>query len=105
MLEVEDIRNLGPVVHVRIDRVPATGCQGLRFTTSLEHIAITEKMLRKSQIRLLRENEEIPETYLGAYRDWQKQKKHRVLKDQTIDDVIRTSPQPGAICDVLPATT
>lgn len=105
VLKVEDLHKIGRVVHVRVDRVPVPACQGLRLTTSIDHIALSEKMMRKSALRLVQENAPLPDAYFDVYREWEKLKKPYVRKDQTVWDVIRTTPQIGPICGFLPAET
>lgn len=103
VLKVDDLHRVGRVVHVRIDKVPVPACQGLHLTSAIDHVALTEKMMRKSSLRLLNEKAELPDAYFDAYREWQKQKKPYVRKDQTVWDVIRTTPPMAPICNFLPA--
>ena len=102
VLKVDEVHKFGRVVHVRIDNVPATSCQGIVLTTSIEHLALTEKMMRKSSLRLVRDDAELPDAYFSAYQEWQKQKKPDVQKNRTVEDVISRTPQIGAICNFLP---
>lgn len=103
VLKVEGLRKVGRVIHVRIDKVPVQACQGLRLTSTIDHVALTEKMMQKSALRLVYDNAELPDAYFHAYREWQKQKKPYVRKDQTVWDVIRTTPLMAPICNFLPA--
>lgn len=86
LLKVEDLHKIGRVVHVRVDKV-SEGCQGIHLTTSIDHIVLTEKMMRKSPATLLQEKTDLPDSCFDAYRVWQKQKKVYVREDQTVWDV------------------
>jgi hypothetical protein len=105
VLKVDDLPKIGRIVHVRVDKVPAPGCRGIHLTTSIDHIALTEKMMRKSPVTLLEAKTDLPDSYFDAYREWRKLKKPYVRKDRTVWDVIRTTLQMGAICNFLPAET
>jgi hypothetical protein len=49
------------LIHIRIDGIPLPSCGGLRLTTSIEHLAVTEKALRKSTTQLLKDNVPLPD--------------------------------------------
>jgi hypothetical protein len=103
VLKVEDLPKIGRVIHVRVDNIPVPGCAGIHLTNSIDHIALTEKMMRKSVNDLLRENADLPDSYFEGYREWQKQKKPRIVKDMTITDVVRRNADLPLICNFLPA--
>ncbi len=105
VLKVEDLPRIGRVIHVRVDNIPVPGCAGIHLTNSIDHIALTEKMMRKSVHDLLRENADLPDSYFEGYREWQKQKKPQIVKDITIADVVRRNADLPLICNFLPAKT
>jgi hypothetical protein len=105
VLKVEDLPKVGRVIHVRVDNIAVPGCAGVRLTHSIDHIALTEKMMRKSVNDLLRENTDLPESYFDGYREWQKQKKPQIVKDMTIADVVKRNGDLPLICNFLPAKT
>jgi hypothetical protein len=72
ILKVEPEGKAGNLIHVRIENLPLPSCRPFHLTTVVEHLAVTEKMLRKSTIVLLSENVALPESYLDAYREWTK---------------------------------
>ena len=71
ILKVEELPKLGKVVHVRVDKVPDGSCGSVQLTKSIEHLALTEKMLRKSALDLVNENTDLPDSYLDGYREWE----------------------------------
>ena len=78
----------------------------VRLTKSIEHLALTEKMLRKSALDLVNENTALPDSYLDGYREWEKQKKHEVLKVPIQEAILSVSTLPGPmICNLLPTRT
>jgi hypothetical protein len=103
VLKVEDLPKIGRVIHVRVDSIPVPGCAGIRLTNSIDHIALTEKMMRKSVNDLLRENTDLPDSYFEAYREWQKQKKPQIVKDMTIAEVVRRNADLALMCNFVPA--
>ena len=105
VLKVDDPPKFGRVIHVRVDNVPVPACAGLHLTRTIEHVALTEKMMRMSSGSLVRENADLPDSYFEGYRLWQKQKKPEVLKSQTMTDVIRRTADLPLICNFLPAET
>jgi len=106
ILKVEELSKLGKVVHVRVDKVPDGSCGSVQFTKSIEHLALTEKMMRKSALDLVNENTDLPDSYLDAYREWEKQKKHVVLKLPIQEAILSVSTFPGPmICNLLPTRT
>src|SRR5258708_888931 len=105
VLKVEDLPKIGRVIHVRVDDIPVPGCAGIHLTNSIDHIAVTEKMMRKSVHDLLRLDTDLPDSYFEGYREWQKQKKPQIMKDKTISDVIRMKADAPLICNFLPSKT
>ena len=105
VLKVDDLPKIGRVIHVRIDNVPVQACAGIHLTRTIEHIALTEKMMRKSSGDLAKDNAELPDSYLDGYRQWQEHKKPEVLKSQTVADVIRRTNDLPLIRNFLPAKT
>lgn len=106
ILKVEELPKLGKVVHLRVDKVPDGSCGSVQLTKSIEHLALTEKMVRKSALALVNENTDLPDSYLDAYREWEKQKKHEVLKVPIQEAILSVSTLPGPmICNLLPSRT
>jgi hypothetical protein len=106
ILKVEDLPKLGKVVHIRVDDIPNGGCGSDHLlTSSIEHLAVTEKMVRKSVIDLANEKADLPDSYLDAYREWANQKKHEVLKKPLRYAILSiTSTGPPMICNFLPVS-
>jgi hypothetical protein len=106
IVAIDDIRKVGPVVHVRIDNIPWQSCGGVRLTRTIEHVAVAEKMLKDSGLALSKENVLLPRSSIEAYERWQSQKKHEVAKIP-LPIVIRTQgyvPLP-MICNFAPNQT
>ncbi len=80
VLAIEDVHRVGKVVHVRIDQIPYQSCGDIHLTRAIEHIAFTEKMMRKSGLVLSADNIDLPESSIDAYRKWEEQKKHEIFK-------------------------
>jgi hypothetical protein len=45
ILAVEDVHRVGNVVYVRIDKIPLQSCGDIHLTRTIEHLALTEKMM------------------------------------------------------------
>jgi len=105
VLKVEDLPKSGRVIHVRVDDIPVRACAGIHLTKAIDHIAITERMMRQSVRDLLRERTDLPDSYFDSYREWEKQKKPRIVKDATIEDLIRRDVDLPLICNLLPDKT
>jgi len=105
VLKVDDAHRIGHVIHIRVDNVPVPACQGIHLTRTIDHIALTEKMMRKSSAALIEETTELPDAYFDAYRAWQKQKSPIILKDQTVADAIRRTLEMPLICNFVPAAS
>jgi hypothetical protein len=59
----------GDLVHIRVNDVPVP-CGKLHVTTSIEHLAMGEKLLRQSTTKLAFDNVTIPNAYFDALRLW-----------------------------------
>jgi hypothetical protein len=80
ILAIEDVHKVGKVVHVRVDKIPLQSCGDINLTRAIEHLAVTEKMMLKSDLVLSKDNIELPESSIEAYRKWEEQKKHEIAK-------------------------
>jgi hypothetical protein len=107
ILAVEEVRKVGKVVHLRVDNIPAGSCGEVHFTTAIPHIALAEKMMQKSTYGLVKDNADLPDSYLDEYREWESKKKHEVLK-VPLQMKIRTASLSASavmICNFLPSET
>jgi hypothetical protein len=106
ILAIEDVHKLGKVVHVRVDKIPWGNCGGYPLTQVVEHLAITEKMMRSSGLVLLKEKVDLPESSLSAYGFWKGQKKRDVIKEPLDIAILRRYlPAPIGICNLVPSQT
>lgn len=80
ILEVQSREKNGSLVHVRIENLPVPHCAGLHFATTIGHLAVPEKVLRKSTTVLLADQANLPESYFDAYREWQKNRHKEIVK-------------------------
>lgn len=80
ILAIEDVRKVGKVIHVRVDKIPWQSCGTIHLTRTIEHIAVIEKMMLKSDLVLSKENVVLPQSSIDAYRRWQAEKKHKIEK-------------------------
>src|ERR1039458_7874508 len=80
ILAIEDVHRVGKVVHVRVDKIPFQSCGDIHLTRAIEHLAVTEKMMLKSRLVLSKDNVELPESSIEAYRKWEEKKKHEITK-------------------------
>ncbi len=83
ILAIEDVPRVGKVVHVRVDKIPSQTCGeygDIRLTRAIEHLAVTEKMMLKSGLVLSKDNIELPQSSIEAYRKWAEQKKQEIAK-------------------------
>ena len=80
ILAIEDVRKLGRVIHIRVDEIPWQSCGDIHLTRTIEHVAVTERMLLKSNLVLVKENVDLPQSSIEAYRRWQGEKKHEIAK-------------------------
>jgi hypothetical protein len=80
----------------------------MKLTRAIEHMAITEKMIRKSDLVLSKEKVDLPESSIAAYRLWEGQKKREVIKELPLPIAIRSHgywPAQGGICNLVPSQT
>jgi hypothetical protein len=68
ILRVEAKEKKGYVVHIRVDNIPVP-CGNRHITTSLEHVAITEKALRQSTTELVTNIGDLPSSYLKGWHE------------------------------------
>jgi hypothetical protein len=105
VLGVEDLHKVGNVVHVRIDKIPLPSCGGIHLTRTIEHLALTEKMMRKSGLELQKKIIDLPESYLDAYREWEQQKKREIVKVPIQQAILANGTVSPIICNFLPSET
>jgi hypothetical protein len=102
VLAIEDVRKVGRVIHIRVDNIPWQTCGNIHLTTTIEHMAVIEKMMLKSNLVLSKENTDLPQSSIEAYRMWQGEKKHEIAK-APLPAVIQAQGYAGpGICNVLP---
>lgn len=80
ILAIDDVPKVGRVVHVRVDKIPWQSCGNVHLTRTIEHIAVTDKMMVKSGLVLSKENVDLPQSSIEAYRKWLGEKKHEIAK-------------------------
>jgi len=106
VLAVEDTPKLGRIVHVRLDNVPWQTCGNFHLTKTMEHIAILEKMLLSSDLVLSKEDVDLPPSSVDAYRNWQGQKKPKIVRTSLQALIEAQGAMPGPmICNAVPAQT
>jgi len=106
ILAIEDARRVGKVVHVRIDKIPFQSCGDIHLTRAIEHLALTEKMVRKSRLVLSKDDVVLPESSIDAYRKWEEQKKHEVVKVPIQKAILTEGDELGPmICNFVPSET
>ena len=106
ILAVEDVHRVGKVVHVRIDKIPLQSCGDIHLTRTIEHLALTEKMMRKSDPDLLKDYVDLPESSIDAYRKWEEQKKHEIVKVPIQKAILPVGTALGPmICNFVPSQT
>ena len=108
ILAIENIKKLGRVIHVRVDNIPEQSCGGFHLARTVEHLAVTEKMMLKSNLVLSKENLDLPQSSLEAYRKWLGEKKgKREIVEIPLSAWIRSEMYlPGLmICNFLPSQT
>jgi hypothetical protein len=106
ILALEDVRRVGKVVHVRVDKIPVQSCGDVNLTRAIEHLAITEKELRKSELALSKNNVDLPESSIDAYRKWEVRKKHEIIKMPIQMAILTAGNLPGPmICNFVPSQT
>jgi len=80
ILAIQDVHKGGRVVHVRVDKIPFQSCGDVHLTRTIEHLALTDKVLRKSGLALSKDKVALPESSIDAYRRWEEQKKQEIIK-------------------------
>lgn len=106
IIAVDEVRRVGRVVHVRLDNIPWQSCGNVHLTRTIEHLAVTEKMMVKSDLVFSKENVDLPPSSIEAYRKWQGQKKREIAK-APLPAVIQAQAyvQVPMICNLLPSQT
>ncbi len=106
ILATEDVRKIGRVVHVRVDKIPLQSCGDVHLTRAIEHLAVTEKMMLRSGLVLSKDNADLPQSSVEAYRKWKEQKKHQVAKVPLQEAILSQGEVLGPmICNVVPSET
>jgi hypothetical protein len=106
ILAIEDVHRVGKVVHVRVDKIPFQSCGDIHLTRAIEHLAVTEKMMLKSRLVLSKDNVELPESSIEAYRKWEEKKKHEITKVPLQKAILGEGSIPGPmICNLVPSQT
>lgn len=105
ILGIEDVHKVGNVVHVRIDQIPWQSCGNVHLTRAIEHLAVTEKMMRKSGLILSKDNVFIPASSIEAYRQWEEPKKHEITKVPLLRAIFDTLHEEPMICNFVPNLT
>jgi hypothetical protein len=102
ILTVEDVQKVGKVVHVRVDKIPSGTCGDVHLAGAIEHLAITEQMMLKSDL-VLSKNVDLPESSIEAYRKWEGEKKQEVAT-VPLQKAISGGGE-RAICNLVPRRT
>jgi hypothetical protein len=73
---------------------------------AIEHIALTEKMMRKSELVLSKDSMVLPESSIDAYRKWEEQKKRQIFKVPIQKAILTEGDVMGPmICNFVPSQT
>jgi hypothetical protein len=106
VLAVEEVHRVGKVVHVRVDKIPYQSCGDIHLTRAIEHIALTDEMMRKSGLVLSKENVDLPESSIDAYRKWEGAKKHTIVRSPIQKAILTEGDVLGPmICNLVPSQT
>jgi hypothetical protein len=106
ILAIQEVHKVGKVVHVRVDKIPWQSCGDIHVTRAIEHLAVTENMMQKSGLVLSKDNVDLPESSIEAYRNWQGQKKHEIAKEPLQKAIFGKDYVPGPmICNLVPSQT
>ena len=106
ILALEDVRKVGRIVHVRIDKIPVQTCGNIHWTRTVEHLAMTEKMMRASRLDLLKDTVDLPESSIEAFRTWQLNQKHEIAKVPIQKAILPSGSQiTPMICNFIPSQT
>lgn len=103
VLAVEDVHGVGKVVHVGVDKIPWGTCGDIHLTRTLDHLAVTERVMQKSALVFSKDNAALPESSLEAYRKWMGQKKHEIVKVALPRAILDQSSTLPPICNFLPS--
>jgi hypothetical protein len=80
ILDVQSQGKKGSLVHIRIENLRVPHCGGLNLDTAIEHLAVPEKLLRKSTTVLEKEQTSLPGSYFDEYKEWQKNRHKEIVK-------------------------
>lgn len=106
ILAIEDVPKVGRVVHVRVDNIPWQSCGDVHVTRTLEHIAVVDQVLLASGLTFSKENVDLPQSSIEAYRKWQGQKqKKRQIEKIPLPYLIASQGYGPMICNILPSQT
>lgn len=105
VLAVENVHRVGKVVHVRIDKIPWQRCGNVRLTRAIDHLAVTEKVMRKSDLALVTDSVDLPQSSIDAYREGETKKKHEIVKIPLQKALGRDDLTPPMICNFTPSQT
>ena len=105
ILAIEDVHRVGKVIHVRVDNIPWQSCGEIHLTRAIEHLAVTEKMMLKSALVLSKDNVDLPESSIEAYRKWEGEKKHQISKVPLQKAILAEASIPPMICNFVPSQT
>jgi hypothetical protein len=106
VLGIEDVHRVGKIIHVRIDKIPFQSCGDIRLTRAIEHLALTERMMRRSGLVFSKDNVPLPESSVEAYRKWEEQKKHEIVKVPIQKAILSHGDVMGPmICNFVPSKT
>ena len=106
VLAVAEVHGIGKVVHVRVDKIPYQSCGDIHLTRAIEHIALPDEMMRKSGLVLSKENVDLPESSIDAYRKWEGAKKHPIVRSPIQKAILAQGSELGPmICNLVPSQT
>ena len=106
ILALEDVRKVGRIVHVRVDKIPVQSCGDVHLTRAIDHLAITENVLRKSELAFSKDNVDLPASSIDAYRKWEEKKKREIIKVPIQKAILTEGNLPGPmICNLVPRQT
>lgn len=105
ILAVENVHRVGKVIHIRIDKIPWQSCGDIHLTRAIEHLAVAEKMMLKSGLVLTKDDADLPQSSVEAYRKWQMQKKHEIIKVPLQKAIFDEGIVPPMICNFVPSQT
>jgi hypothetical protein len=103
ILKIEPSGKKDRLVHVRIDNMPLPSCGGFHLTTAIEHLAVSEKALRKSTVELVKDQIELPDSFFVAYKQWEKDH-HKPVTNQPLAEVALPQTVGPMICNLREVT-